>query len=214
MVNYCSNKYNSTLTIKEECPSNYSLSLELEIIIGWCHVEEVIEGNITLIQVTPMVTIASPTNNCSDNQRECESVIGGIFKTTSECTTTNTTTSISNSDINATTIDDIDDGGDSPDQEVIAGYDDGCDESKCVSSSFWWVFDDSFTCYTDNADYPMMCADGYQPQIIENEPTLYDGWYRFFFIISLVVHQSYYLTQIQVFVIVPILLLFQISIIL
>jgi len=63
--------------------------------------------------------------------------------------------------------------GDSPVKEVISGYDDDCDESKCVSSGLWQDFNSSFSCYTDNDVYPMMCADGYQSQIIEKEDTVY-----------------------------------------
>jgi len=59
------------------------------------------------------------------------------------------------------------------DIEVIVGYDDDkCDESKCVSSGLNDLFNNSFTCYTDDDNYPSMCADGYQPQIIENEATV------------------------------------------
>jgi len=181
MVNYCSHKYNSTFKSNEECPSHNSVSSELENIVGWCHVEKINKGNVTLIEVTPMVAITSITsNNCSDNQRECESVMGGIFKPTSECITTTTTTSSSSSNNStATTIDDINDEGDSKEQDVIVGYDDGCDESKCVSLGHDF---DSFTCYANNnVKYgyaaPMMCADGYQPHIVENEPTIFYNTY-------------------------------------
>ena len=120
------------------------------------------------------MAITSPTNNCSGNQGDCESVMGGIFKTTSECTTTTTTTpSISSDNSTPTTTNDDESG--SQEQEVIAVYDDGCDESKCVTRGFYQKFDNSFTCYTDK--YPMMCADGYQPHIVENEDTLIYRYY-------------------------------------
>ncbi len=46
----------------------------------------------------------------------------------------------------------------------------GCDESKCVSKGRSNFHNDSFTCYGDDGTfYPMMCADGYQPLVIENE---------------------------------------------
>ena len=122
----------------------------MENIVGWCHVEEMNKGNVTLlIEVTPMVTNTSPvSSNYNDTKKKCESVIGGTFKTTSECTTfiTNTSISISNN-ITAITIEAIDEEGDSPDQEVIAGYDDGCDESKCVSRGLAdYEFNSSYTC--------------------------------------------------------------------
>jgi hypothetical protein len=64
----------------------------------------------------------------------------------------------------------------------------GCDESKCVSlipvptiaSS-----SSSFTCYTDTdtdgngGDYPMLCADGYQPRMVHDDPPMFltdDNW--------------------------------------
>ena len=41
-----------------------------------------------------------------------------------------------------------------------------------------WDFNYSFTCYfIDKNNFPMMCADGYQPQIIENEPEVYDEFW-------------------------------------
>ena len=43
-----------------------------------------------------------------------------------------------------------------------------CDESLCISNSR--TFNGSFSCYTDSSsDSPMMCADGYIPQIIQKE---------------------------------------------
>lgn len=47
----------------------------------------------------------------------------------------------------------------------------GCDESKCVSKGKSQLFEDSFTCYGDKDDnfYPMMCADGFLPVVVEDE---------------------------------------------
>lgn len=46
----------------------------------------------------------------------------------------------------------------------------GCDESKCVSKGRSDLYDDSFTCYGDDGTfYPMMCADGYLPLVINDE---------------------------------------------
>lgn len=61
---------------------------------------------------------------------------------------------------------------------------DGCDESLCIStgstSEFHGSSSSSFTCYgeeengsgsgVDGIVYPMMCADGYLPQVVEDEP--------------------------------------------
>jgi hypothetical protein len=67
---------------------------------------------------------------------------------------------------------------------------DGCDESKCVSTGLHWIFfNGSFTCYTDGGDWdPMMCADVYKPRIVENEtiikhpyhPYGRDPYYQYF----------------------------------
>ena len=61
------------------------------------------------------------------------------------------------------------------DRRILDEDIDGCDESKCVSNGLSKeYFNDSFTCYADVGDYAlygiMMCADGYQPKIVENEP--------------------------------------------
>jgi len=46
-----------------------------------------------------------------------------------------------------------------------------CDESKCVSKGLSEIVNDTFTCYGDNgAFYPMMCADGFLPKVVEDEP--------------------------------------------
>jgi hypothetical protein len=55
----------------------------------------------------------------------------------------------------------------------------GCDESKCVSTGGnWRPFNNSFTCYTGgNGRFyrPMMCADGYKPRIVDTEePLIWD----------------------------------------
>jgi len=56
----------------------------------------------------------------------------------------------------------------------------GCDESKCVSTGLDGLFNDSFTCYADVTTYdPMMCADGYKPHIVEKEPAI-DSTYQYF----------------------------------
>ena len=62
--------------------------------------------------------------------------------------------------------------------EIVGGDDDdgdddgACDESKCVSTGMGRDFNLSFTCYTDDDDYyyPMMCADGFKPRVVESEP--------------------------------------------
>lgn len=48
-----------------------------------------------------------------------------------------------------------------------------CDESKCVSRGRSHLFEDSFTCYGDEDGrfYPMMCADGFLPVIVEDQPS-------------------------------------------
>ena len=46
----------------------------------------------------------------------------------------------------------------------------GCDDSKCVSKGRSNLHNDSFTCYGDDGTfYPMMCADGYLPLVVEDE---------------------------------------------
>eukprot|EP00536_Pseudo-nitzschia_multiseries_P003812 jgi/Psemu1/323189/estExt_fgenesh1_pg.C_600009 len=47
-----------------------------------------------------------------------------------------------------------------------------CDESKCVSRGLSHLYNHSFTCYGDNKDFSMMCADGYLPRVVEDEPLL------------------------------------------
>uniref|UniRef100_A0A7S4ENL7 G-protein coupled receptors family 1 profile domain-containing protein n=1 Tax=Pseudo-nitzschia australis TaxID=44445 RepID=A0A7S4ENL7_9STRA len=52
-----------------------------------------------------------------------------------------------------------------------------CDESKCVSTGLSAAaFNNSFTCYGDETGefYPMMCADGYLPQIVDSESPVFD----------------------------------------
>lgn len=57
----------------------------------------------------------------------------------------------------------------------------GCDESKCVSRGRSDLHDGSFTCYGDiygGAVFPMVCADGFVPQIVEDEPTaIHTAWW-------------------------------------
>ena len=62
-----------------------------------------------------------------------------------------------------------------------------CDESKCVSQGGWnhfsndtrQSFRNSFTCYGDEGTfYPKMCADGFVPIAVDDEPTLSSAdWY-------------------------------------
>ena len=55
-----------------------------------------------------------------------------------------------------------------------------CDESLCISAGHRTNFNDalSFTCYSDSSsDLPMMCADGYIPQIIQEDDS--DQWNYF-----------------------------------
>ncbi|OEU06015.1 hypothetical protein FRACYDRAFT_256861 [Fragilariopsis cylindrus CCMP1102] len=70
------------------------------------------------------------------------------------------------------------------DRRILDEDIDGCDESKCVSTGLSWeYFNNSFTCYAEVGDYAlyhsanMMCADGYQPEIVENEPIVYSDFY-------------------------------------
>ena len=64
-------------------------------------------------------------------------------------------------------------------QIQVVAEDDGCDESKCVSTGLSHDgFNYSFTCYTENEYSPMICADGYQPQIVENEAIVYSNLYE------------------------------------
>lgn len=53
----------------------------------------------------------------------------------------------------------------------------GCDESKCVSRGNSHLHNHSFTCYGDDDGslFPMMCADGFLPIIIKDEPPVYDA---------------------------------------
>ena len=57
-----------------------------------------------------------------------------------------------------------------------------CDESKCVS--FGMSINGSFTCYANDDEYPMMCADGFKPLDVTNEPPVLDEsgnfLYRYF----------------------------------
>jgi len=53
--------------------------------------------------------------------------------------------------------------------EVMA--DARCDESKCVSYGLRGA-SNSFTCYSDGFFFPMMCAHGYTPRIVDAEPIL------------------------------------------
>ena len=69
------------------------------------------------------------------------------------------------------------------DIQVRVRYDDDeCDKSKCISYGLYDHFNNSFTCYTDDDNYPMICADGYQPQVIKNEATVshYGNLYHYF----------------------------------
>jgi len=46
-----------------------------------------------------------------------------------------------------------------------------CDESKCVSRGMSNFYNGSFTCYGDDGSfYPMMCADGFLPVMVDDEP--------------------------------------------
>jgi hypothetical protein len=53
---------------------------------------------------------------------------------------------------------------------------DGCDESKCVSTGLGHLRKNSFTCYGDGEYYPMMCADGYQARVVEEESPISDNY--------------------------------------
>ncbi len=48
---------------------------------------------------------------------------------------------------------------------------DMCDESKCVSRGRSDLFDGAFTCYGDDDIFPMMCANGFLPVVVNNEAT-------------------------------------------
>ena len=61
-------------------------------------------------------------------------------------------------------------------EEVVSSHHDGCDESKCVSLGLSDKNNgsSSFTCYTDGGgNYPMMCADRYEPRLVKNESSLF-----------------------------------------
>lgn len=46
---------------------------------------------------------------------------------------------------------------------------DVCDESKCVSIGLSAGNKNTFTCYGDDGEYyPMICADGYEPRVVES----------------------------------------------
>eukprot|EP00531_Pseudo-nitzschia_arenysensis_P014272 CAMPEP_0116127054 /NCGR_PEP_ID=MMETSP0329-20121206/6644_1 /TAXON_ID=697910 /ORGANISM="Pseudo-nitzschia arenysensis, Strain B593" /LENGTH=648 /DNA_ID=CAMNT_0003621145 /DNA_START=135 /DNA_END=2081 /DNA_ORIENTATION=+ len=55
----------------------------------------------------------------------------------------------------------------------------GCDESKCVSKGRANLYNDSNMCYGDDGTFfPMMCADGFLPVVVENEPpSVHSSWY-------------------------------------
>jgi hypothetical protein len=56
--------------------------------------------------------------------------------------------------------------------------DNGCDESKCVSTGLsYHLFNYSFTCYADGGRFPMMCADGYTPRVVDAESPVLDDFY-------------------------------------
>lgn len=58
---------------------------------------------------------------------------------------------------------------------------DECDESKCVSGDLGYRHNYSFTCYGNAFFKPLMCADGYQPRVVESEPLLYEELpYKYF----------------------------------
>ena len=57
-----------------------------------------------------------------------------------------------------------------------SGASDGCDESKCVSTGLGHIRNNSFTCYGDGEYYPMMCADGYQARVVEDEFPILDNY--------------------------------------
>ena len=60
----------------------------------------------------------------------------------------------------------------------MASSDARCDESKCVSYALSnGPYGYYFTCYSDNLYYPMQCALGYTPRIVNAEPilTLFSG---------------------------------------
>jgi len=61
-------------------------------------------------------------------------------------------------------------------QQQQSEVSDGCDESKCVSTGLSKYSNYSFTCYGDGEYYPMMCADGYQPRVVENETLGLDSY--------------------------------------
>jgi len=57
-------------------------------------------------------------------------------------------------------------------QEVL-----GCDESKCVSTGWSHLYQDSFTCYGDDgAVHPRMCADGYVPFVVVDDGQPQEGY--------------------------------------
>ena len=109
----------------------------------------VTKGNVTMIEATPMIT--TPTSNCSNNQKECESIIGHIFKTAPGCT--NTSIYNSNSVNDGTNDDnDTDETDDSQLHVVIEEYD-GCDERNGVTRGLWDLFNNSISCYTNKEHY-------------------------------------------------------------
>jgi len=59
-------------------------------------------------------------------------------------------------------------------QDTVTVTNDGCDESKCVSRGLSLLSNHSFTCYGNGVNFPMMCADGYQPRVIDTEPSILD----------------------------------------
>ncbi len=66
---------------------------------------------------------------------------------------------------------------------VVIHYDDNqgrCDESKCVSKGVGYLYDDSNTCYGDlyGAVFPVMCADGFLPMVVDDEPSVtHTSWW-------------------------------------
>jgi len=61
-------------------------------------------------------------------------------------------------------------------------YDGSCDESKCISEGTGHLYGwETFTCYGDGGTfYPMRCADGFLPIVVEDEPpALSFSWYPY-----------------------------------
>mmetsp|Transcript_13241 Transcript_13241/g.31140 ORF Transcript_13241/g.31140 Transcript_13241/m.31140 type:complete len:619 (+) Transcript_13241:86-1942(+) len=74
---------------------------------------------------------------------------------------------------------------DDDDDEYYVEKEDRCDESRCVSLGRSNLHKRSFTCYGDDGThFPRMCADGFLPVVVEDEPPRMSARFRYGFILA------------------------------